>query len=110
MSYDCGSPAPQSVRCSQRRSTKPDPSPNEQKAARVAESHRCDPKRTALLVIDMQRAFLEEGAALEVPEGRAIVPAIARLVETCRSVDVPVIFTQYVYSPAIPCLLSLIHI
>ena len=41
---------------------------------RIDELHRLQPGRTALLVIDMQRGFLEPGAALEVPQGRAIIP------------------------------------
>jgi len=72
------------------------------KLARVEESHRCVKGRTALLVIDMQRAFVDEGAALEVPPARDIVPNLAALIGCCRQTDVPVIFTQYVYSEAVP--------
>ena len=46
--------------------------------------HRLERARTALLVIDMQRGFLEPGAALEVPPGRAIVPNLQRLLDACR--------------------------
>ena len=60
--------------------------------------------RTALLVIDMQRGFLEPGAALEVPPGRKLIPCIRQLVDCCRQVNVPVIFTKFVYSAAVPCL------
>jgi nicotinamidase-related amidase len=66
--------------------------------------HRCQPGRTALLVIDMQHGFLDPGAALEVPQGREIVPNLVRLVETCRRKAVPVIFTEFVYATAVPCL------
>jgi len=38
-----------------------------------------DPKRTALLVIDMQNAFVAPGAPMEVPAARAIVGPINRL-------------------------------
>jgi ureidoacrylate peracid hydrolase len=71
---------------------------------RIDELHRLQPGRTALLVIDMQRGFLDEGAALEVPPGRAIIPNLRRLIAACRGRDVPVIFTQFVYEAAIPCL------
>jgi ureidoacrylate peracid hydrolase len=71
---------------------------------RIDELHRLQPGRTALLVIDMQRGFLEPGAALEVPAGRAIIPNIRRLVEECRRRRVPVVFTQFVYTTAVPCL------
>ena len=53
----------------------------QRKLARVDESHRCVKGRTALLVIDMQRAFVDEGAALEVPPARDIVPNLAALID-----------------------------
>jgi ureidoacrylate peracid hydrolase len=71
---------------------------------RIDDLHRLEPGRTALLVIDMQRGFLEPGAALEVPPGRAIVPRLRHLVAACRRNGVPVIFTEFVYAPAVPCL------
>src|SRR5262245_30285093 len=71
---------------------------------RIDETHRFERGRTALLVVDMQRGFLEPGAALEVPPGREIIPNLRRLVETCRRHRLPVIFTEFVYSPAVPCL------
>ena len=74
------------------------------KQERIDALHRFQPGRTALLVIDMQRGFLEPGAALEVPPGRAIVPNVRRLVEVCRQKGVPVVFTEYVYAAAVPCL------
>jgi ureidoacrylate peracid hydrolase len=74
------------------------------KLERIDMLHRCRPGRTAMLVIDMQRGFLEEGAALEVPPGREIIPNVRQLVELSRQKRVPVIFTEFVYSTAIPCL------
>jgi biuret amidohydrolase len=71
---------------------------------RIDELHRLERGRTALLVIDMQHGFLDPGAALEVPPGRAIIPNLQRLVEACRGHGVPVLFTEFVYSPAVPCL------
>ena len=71
---------------------------------RIDELHRCQRGRTALLVIDMQHGFLDEGAALEVADGRAIVPNIATLIDTCRNAGVPVIFTEFIYTTAVPCL------
>src|SRR5215475_5412872 len=72
--------------------------------ARIDRLHRLEPGRTALLVIDMQRGFLEPGAALEVPPGRALVPNLRRLIEASRRQGVPVVFTDFVYAPAVPCL------
>jgi len=37
-----------------------------------------DPKATALLVIDMEKAFVEPGAALCIAGAKATVPALAR--------------------------------
>jgi nicotinamidase-related amidase len=74
------------------------------KQGRIDALHRLQPGRTALLVVDMQRGFLEPGAALEVPPGRAIIPTLQRLVEASRRHRVPVVFTEFVYSTAVPCL------
>jgi nicotinamidase-related amidase len=70
----------------------------------IDEIHRCQPGRSALLIVDMQRGFLEPGAALEVPPGRAIIANLQRLCDICRRRQVPVIFTEFVYAPAVPCL------
>jgi ureidoacrylate peracid hydrolase len=74
------------------------------KQERIDQLHRCRAGRTALLVIDMQRGFLEPGAALEVPQGREIVQNVRRLIELSRTRGVPVVHTQFVYAAAIPCL------
>jgi nicotinamidase-related amidase len=49
---------------------------------------------TALLVIDMQNAFLEPGALLEVSAGREIIPNIAQAIAQCRYLKVPVIWVH----------------
>jgi len=54
-------------------------------------------EKTALLVIDMQNDFVKKGAILEVPKIRSQVPKIKRLIETCRKLGVPVIYTKQVY-------------
>ena len=43
-----------------------------------------DARKTALLVIDMQNAFVAPGAPIEVPQAREIVPAINRLAAELR--------------------------
>lgn len=55
---------------------------------------RLDPARTALVVIDMQRAFCDPGAPVEVPRARAIIPNINRLAQECRAVGVPVVWVR----------------
>ncbi len=42
------------------------------------------PARTALVVIDLQNAFMRPGAPSEVPSARTIVPAVNRLAEKLR--------------------------
>ena len=73
-------------------------------ASRIDALHRCPPASTALLVVDMQRGFLDAGASLEVPKGRGLVPRIQRLIACCRAGGTPVIYTKFVYSTAGPCL------
>jgi nicotinamidase-related amidase len=55
--------------------------------------------RPALLVIDMQHDFLDEGVPLQAVGGRDIIPAVARTVEAARQAGVPVIFTQEAHRP-----------
>ena len=52
------------------------------------------PAGAALLVIDMQRDFLEPGAPAQTIGGLALVPRINRLASAARRVRVPVIFTH----------------
>ena len=60
---------------------------------------RLDAKRTALVVIDMQNAFVAPGAPIEVPGAREIVPAINRLAAELRRRSVPVIWVQHQNAP-----------
>jgi ureidoacrylate peracid hydrolase len=70
---------------------------------------RLEPGRTALLVVDMQRGFLEPGEALEVPPARDVVPVIRALIEGFRAHRLPVLFTEFTYSPAVPVLVGELH-
>jgi len=54
-----------------------------------------DAKKTALLVIDMQNAFVAPGAPVEVPAAREIVPNINRLAAELRRRGVPVLWVQH---------------
>ncbi len=63
-----------------------------------------DPATTALIVIDMQRDFIEPGgfgASLgnDVTRLQAIVPTTARLIDGCRAAGVPVIHTRECHKP-----------
>jgi biuret amidohydrolase len=53
-----------------------------------------DPRRSALLVIDMQNDFLLPGAPVPAPGGMKLVPAIAALAREARLLGLPVVFTQ----------------
>ena len=70
---------------------------------------RLEPGRTALLVVDMQRGFVEPGQAMEVPPARATVPAIRALLETFRGARMPVVYTAFIYSPTVPLLVGELH-
>jgi ureidoacrylate peracid hydrolase len=65
--------------------------------------------RTALLIVDMQRGFLDAGAAMEVPAAREIVPVIRELLDLFRLKGLPVVFSEFVYSPAAPLLVGELH-
>jgi len=54
-------------------------------------------ERTALLIIDMQNAFLKPGAPLERPRGRDIVPRLNKLIRACRKTGVLVIFIRHAF-------------
>jgi nicotinamidase-related amidase len=55
--------------------------------------------RPALLVIDMQHDFLDQGVPLEAAGGRDIIPAVAAMVAAAREAEIPVIFTQEAHRP-----------
>lgn len=76
----------------------------EKKVFRIQETHRMVPERTALLVIDMQCAFLNPEASLYVPSSQEILPVIKNLIDFCRNAGVPVIFTEFVAEPEFPSL------
>jgi ureidoacrylate peracid hydrolase len=54
-----------------------------------------DPRRTALLIIDMQELFCAPGAPAEVPGSREIVEPINKLTEELRKIGVPVIWVLH---------------
>jgi ureidoacrylate peracid hydrolase len=68
-----------------------------------------EPGRTALVVVDMQRGFLDPGEAMEVPPARESVPAIQGLLSLFRDKRLPVVFTEFVYSESVPVLIGSLH-
>lgn len=59
---------------------------------------RIEPARTALVVIDMQVAFLAPGEPAETPTARAIVPNINRLAHAVRTAGGTVAWVQAVFN------------
>ena len=64
------------------------------KSKKTKELWTINPKSTALVVIDMQRAFIEKVAPFECPGAIDLVPKINNLAATCRKMKIPVIFVK----------------
>ena len=79
------------------------------RAEAFEEALRLAPGKTALVVVDMQRAFLDPGEAMEVPPARDIVPRIQTLLDLFRTKRLPVVFTEFTYSESVPVLVGLLH-
>jgi nicotinamidase-related amidase len=58
-----------------------------------------DPRRAALIVIDMQNAFVAEGGPVETPGARTMLPRLERLIRFARGCGIPVIWTQSDHRP-----------
>jgi ureidoacrylate peracid hydrolase len=54
-----------------------------------------DPTRTAVIVVDMQHDFIAEGAPMETPAGRAMVPTVVELVNGARGAGATIVFTAH---------------
>jgi ureidoacrylate peracid hydrolase len=60
---------------------------------------RIDPLHTALVVIDMQRTWLEPDSPRELAQARDLVPRINELAGICRKLGMPVINVRAVVRP-----------
>ncbi len=60
---------------------------------------KLDCKRAALLVLDMQRYFLEESAHAYIPSATAIIPKVKELINEFYRKDLPIIFTRHLNTP-----------
>jgi len=58
-----------------------------------------DPENSALLVVDMQKFFLDPDSPTYTCGGPAVLPGIARLIWAYRAAGRPVIYTQHVHNP-----------
>jgi nicotinamidase-related amidase len=57
------------------------------------------PAEQGLLVVDMQNDFVRKGAPQEVPDARAVIPTIRRLVDAFRRAGRPVFYTRFLAGP-----------
>src|SRR5438128_3643629 len=55
-----------------------------------------DPKKTAMIVVDMQNDFVAPGAAMETPAGRAVVPKLTEALRICRDAGIKIMYTAHV--------------
>jgi nicotinamidase-related amidase len=61
---------------------------------------RLNAAASVLLVIDMQRFFLDPSSSMFMSGGAAILPTVKRLVDAFRRAGRPVIFTRHVHHPS----------
>src|SRR5437879_13069845 len=60
---------------------------------------RIEAARTAHIVVDLQNGFMAEGAAVEVPTAREIVPNVNRICAALREVGGTNVFLRYTCDP-----------
>ncbi len=53
----------------------------------------------ALLVIDMQRYFLQKSSHAYLRDSESIITNVNRIIDSCREASVPVIFTRHAHKP-----------
>lgn len=74
-----------------------------ERSARVATT--IDPKKTMLLVLDMQQACVTPGGAMYIesvggaPEGKDVVPVVQRVIDACRGAGIPVVWSLWGLRP-----------
>ncbi|MFO8100800.1 MAG: isochorismatase family protein [Dehalococcoidia bacterium] len=61
---------------------------------------KLSPQRSALLVLDMQRYFLNEDSHAFVPSAPAIIPGIAKLIGAYSQKGLPIVFTRHTNTEA----------
>jgi ureidoacrylate peracid hydrolase len=62
-----------------------------------------EPRKTALLVVDMQTGFVAPGAVAEIPMAREIVPNINRLSAALRQAGGTIVWIISTYGPGAEC-------
>lgn len=59
--------------------------------------NRIEPRRCAVIVVDMQNDFIARGAPMETPMGRELLPRLQSLLAHARATDMRVIFTAHTH-------------
>jgi len=62
-------------------------------------SFQFTPERSALLMLDMQFYFIDEGSHAFVPSSRAIIPRLQKLVHIYALKGLPILFTRHLNTP-----------
>lgn len=57
---------------------------------------KIDPKDTALIIVDMQRGFVDEGFCFYTPDANAQIPVIAQFKQFCKEKGIPVFLSAFV--------------
>lgn len=57
-----------------------------------------DPARVAVLVIDMQRGWVDDDGVCSIPTAQGIIPAINRLIDAARAAGSKIVFTQHTWT------------
>ncbi|MCI8608806.1 MAG: cysteine hydrolase [Firmicutes bacterium] len=66
-------------------------------AIKIEERLKVNPQRTALIIIDMEKAFVEPGAAHCIAGAKSTVPACNVLAEAARAEGIPVFWVKRIY-------------
>src|SRR5437588_10160951 len=56
-----------------------------------------EPSRTAVIVVDMENDFVANGAPMETPAGREMIPRLRQAIEHARAVGIRVIYTTHTH-------------
>src|SRR5436309_1183690 len=71
----------------------------QRRRGRVHQFDGLDPKKTALVVVDLQNGFMAPGQPAETPNAREIVPAVNRLAGAARAAGGTVVWVQNTIIP-----------
>jgi bifunctional isochorismate lyase/aryl carrier protein len=61
-------------------------------------AHKFSPSRSALLVIDMQRYFLDKSSRAYLPDSSDILDNVASLIKMYRAKSLPIIYTRHAHT------------